>query len=68
MVAPRTPGGASDSSHWFSDSTGAALNPSDPTNLGAILNNIRCSIRLIADDDGDKGDHCAVLSGVPVTP
>ena len=59
-----------DPSHWFSDSTGAALDPSDPTNLGAILNDIRCSIRLIADDDGDglpddgdDGDHCALLSG-----
>lgn len=62
-----------DPSHWFSDSSGAALDPRDPTNLGAILNNIRCSIRLIADDDedglpddGDDGDRCAFLSGVPM--
>lgn len=59
-----------DPSHWFSDSSGAALDPSDPSNLGAILENIRCSIRLIVDDDedglpddGDSGEHCAVLAG-----
>ncbi len=41
-----------DPSGWFS-SNGARLDPADPTAQGAILANIRASIRLLHDDDHD---------------
>ena len=41
-----------DPSHWF-DGPSGRLDPTDPTAQGAILANIRASIRIIKDDDHD---------------
>ena len=41
-----------DPSHWF-DGAGGRLDPSDPSAQGAILANIRASIRILKDDDHD---------------
>lgn len=41
-----------DPSHWF-DGAGGRLDPSDPTAQGAIVANIRASIRILEDRDHD---------------
>jgi hypothetical protein len=41
-----------DPSGWFGP-TGARLDPTDTTNQGAILANIRSSLRILHDDDAD---------------
>jgi hypothetical protein len=41
-----------DPSHWF-DGPNGRLDPADPTAQGAILANIRASIRILEDDDHD---------------
>lgn len=45
-----------DPTHWFTGAGGAMLDPRDVTNQGAIRENIRASIRLHHDDDGDGCD------------
>ena len=64
-----------DPTGWFTGSGGARLDPRDPTALGRILENIRCSIRLIRDDDddglpddGDNGEHCPSTSSGGTLP
>ncbi len=59
-----------DPTGWFTGADGARLDPRDSTALGQILENIRCSIRLIRDDDGDglpddgdDGEHCPSSGG-----
>ncbi len=54
-----------DPSGWFTSPGGTRLDPRDPEDRGAILANIRCSIRLFRDDDrdglpddGDDGRVC----------
>ncbi|HEX9185852.1 MAG TPA: hypothetical protein VGB87_02185 [Vicinamibacteria bacterium] len=44
-----------DPSGWF-DGPGGRLDPAAPTNQGAILANIRASIRILKDDDHDGRD------------
>lgn len=44
-----------DPSGWFL-SGGSRLDPADPVNQGAILANIRASLRLVHDDDHDGHD------------
>jgi hypothetical protein len=44
-----------DPSGWFL-SGGSRLDPTDPANQGAILSNIRASLRLVHDDDHDGRD------------
>lgn len=45
-----------DPSGWFKAADGTLLSPGDPTALGAILANIRASIRIVHDDDRDGLD------------
>jgi hypothetical protein len=45
-----------DVASWFKDASGAVLDPSDVTNLGAINRNIRQSFRAFGDDDHDGVD------------
>jgi hypothetical protein len=42
-----------DASTWFKTADGGKLDPTDPTDQGAILANIRASIRVVSDDDHD---------------
>jgi len=49
-----------DPSGWFKAPDGTLLDPADAAVSGAILDNIRASIRVLHDDDGDgheDGDH-----------
>jgi hypothetical protein len=47
-----------DVASWFKDSTGAALDPSDPANAAVISANIRKSFDAFEDDNEDgKNDH-----------
>jgi hypothetical protein len=47
-----------DPSGWFGGDGGARLDPRQSTNQGAILANIRASIRILSDDDHDgEDDH-----------
>jgi hypothetical protein len=52
-----------DPSGWFVSSGGARLDPTDPTNQGAILANVRASLRLLHDDDHDGRDDDEEGSG-----
>jgi hypothetical protein len=45
-----------DASGWFKASDGSKLDPTDPTARGAILANIRSSIRVLSDHDCDGWD------------
>lgn len=45
-----------DPSHWFDAPGGGRLDPTVAANQGAILANIRASIRLLKDDDHDGQD------------
>ncbi|HSN13373.1 MAG TPA: hypothetical protein VLT61_01995 [Anaeromyxobacteraceae bacterium] len=42
-----------DPSGWFTAPDGSRLDPNDPTNQGQILANIRASLRLVKDGDGE---------------
>jgi hypothetical protein len=52
-----------DPSGWFKAADGSRLDPEDPTARGAIIQNVKASIRVLHDDDGDghddddHGDH-----------
>jgi hypothetical protein len=49
-----------DASGWFKAADGSKLDPTAPTDQGAILANIRASIRVVSDDDHDgkeDGEH-----------
>lgn len=48
-----------DPGRWFAAPGGGALDPTDPANQGAILDQIRASIRLVHDDDRDGVDDDA---------
>jgi hypothetical protein len=45
-----------DASGWFKAADGSKLDPTDPTARGAILANIRASIRVLSDRDCDGWD------------
>jgi hypothetical protein len=45
-----------DASGWFQAADGSKLDPADPTARGAILANIRASIRVLSDRDCDGWD------------
>jgi hypothetical protein len=60
---------------WFTGEGGGRLDPRLSGDRGAILENIRCSIRLFPDahgdgdaDDGDKGEDDEGREGCPVPP
>jgi hypothetical protein len=42
-----------DTTMWFVDGSGGALDPSDPNNAAQIENNIQASIDVFEDDDSD---------------
>jgi hypothetical protein len=48
-----------DVSHWFSDASGAVIDPTNSANQRAIERNIRASLRAFEDDnhDGDDDHH-----------
>jgi len=50
--------------HWFDAAAGGRLDPTDPTNQGEILANIRASIRLLKDSDHDgcDDDHASACA------
>lgn len=48
-----------DPSGWFVSSGGTRLDPADPTAQGAILANLRASLRILHDDDHDGLDDDA---------
>jgi hypothetical protein len=52
-----------DPSGWFKASDGTLLDPGDASKLGAILDNIRASIRLVRDDDEDGVEDSGDGSG-----
>jgi len=45
-----------DPTGWFKAADGSRLDPADPSALGAILQNVKASIRVMHDDDGDGHD------------
>jgi hypothetical protein len=45
-----------DPSGWFKAADGSLLDPADPAAQGAILANVRASIRVLEDDDHDGHD------------
>jgi hypothetical protein len=45
-----------DPSGWFKAADGSRLDPEDPTAQGAIIRNVKASIRVLHDDDGDGHD------------
>lgn len=45
-----------DPSHWFQAADGSKLDPTDPGAVGAILANIRASVRVVHDEDHDGHD------------
>jgi len=45
-----------DTSRWFSDGQGGALDPSNASNRSQIENNIKASIEAFEDDDHDGAD------------
>jgi hypothetical protein len=56
-------------SAWFAGSTGAAMDPTDPRNRGAILANIRCALRMFPGDrDGDEEGERAACAAPGTAP
>ena len=42
---------------WFTDATGAVIDPTNPDNAAAIEQNIQRSFRAFEDDNHDGTDH-----------